>query len=220
MPDLDFRVENVKAVPFAAAPLLNFKLRVSNAEPDELIQTVNLRCQIQIEPAQRRYNAEEQKRLRDLFGEPERWSQTLKTLLWTHANCVVSPFQNAATVDLPVACTFDFNIAATKYFAGLEDGEIPLLFLFSGTCFYQAEDGALQIAQISWSKEAKYRMPVAVWREMMEHYYPNSVWLCLQRDVFERLQEYKVKNGIPTWEQALESILPAGEIEIVGSVVS
>lgn len=220
MPDLDFQVESVEAVPFAVAPLLNFKLRVSNAEPDELIQTVNLRCQIQIEPAQRRYNAEEQKRLRDLFGEPERWSQTLKTLLWTHANCVVSPFQNAATVDLPVTCTFDFNIAATKYFAGLEDGEIPLLFLFSGTCFYQAEDGALQIAQISWSKEAKYRMPVAVWREMMEHYYPNSVWLCLQRDVFERLQEYKVKNGIPTWEQALESILPAGEIEIVGSVAS
>ncbi len=31
MPDLDFQVESVEAVPFAVAPLLNFKLRVDNS---------------------------------------------------------------------------------------------------------------------------------------------------------------------------------------------
>lgn len=220
MPDLDFQVESVEAVPFAAAPLLNFKLGVTNADADELIQTVNLRCQIQIEPAQRLYNADEQKRMRDLFGEPERWSNTLKPMLWTHANCVVAPFQNATTVDLPVTCTYDFNVAGTKYFGGLDDGEIPLLLLFSGTIFYEAESGALQVAQISWSKEAKYRLPVAVWQKMMDGYYPNTAWLCLQRDVFERLQEYKIKNGIPTWEKVLEKLLPPEEIEVKGSVAS
>jgi hypothetical protein len=220
MPDLDFQVESVEAVPFAVAPLLNFKLRVNNTNSDEWIQTVALRCQIQIEPMRRHYNSKEQEKMLDLFGEPERWGQTLKTMLWTHASTVISPFQNSTTVDLPVTCTFDFNVAGTKYFGGLEDGEIPLLLLFSGTIFYEADDGALQVAQISWSKEAKYRLPVAVWQEMMDSYYPNTAWLCLQRDVFERLQEYKVKNSIPTWEQALESILPPEEIEVKGSVAS
>ncbi len=214
MPDLDFQVESVEAVPFAVAPLLNFKLRVDNSNPDEWIQTVALRCQIQIEPTRRHYNAEEQEKMLDLFGEPERWGQTLKTMLWTHASTVVSPFQNSTTVDLPVNCTFDFNVAGTKYFAGLEDGEIPLLLLFSGTVFYKAEDGAIQVAQISWSKEAQFRLPVSVWREMMEHYYPNSAWLILRRDAFERLQKYKMQRGIPTFEQALEKLLLAEETEI------
>jgi len=218
MPDLDFQVESVEAVPFAVAPLLNFKLRVDNSNPDEWIQTVALRCQIQIEPTRRQYNPEEQEKMLDLFGEPERWGQTLKTMLWTHASTVVSPFQNSTTVDLPVNCTFDFNVAGTKYFAGLEDGEIPLLLLFSGTVFYKAEDGAIQVAQISWSKEAQFRLPVSVWREMMEHYYPNSAWLILRRDAFERLQKYKMQRGIPTFEQALEKLLLAEETEIKKSV--
>jgi len=214
MPDLDFQVESVEAVPFAVAPLLNFKLRVDNSNADEWIQTVALRCQIQIEPTQRQYNGKEKEKMLDLFGEPERWGQTLKTMLWTHAGTVVTPFQSSTTVDLPVNCTFDFNVAGTKYFAGLEDGEVPLLLLFSGTIFYEAEEGAIQVAQISWSKETKFRLPVSVWQEMMEHYYPNSAWLVLQRDAFERLQKYKMQRGIPTFEQALESLLPNDEIKI------
>jgi len=214
MPDLDFQIESVEAVPFAVAPLLNFKLQITSANADELIQTVALRCQIQIEPTRRRYDEQEKERLLDLFGEPERWSKTLKAMLWTHASCVVSPFQNTTTVDLPVTCTFDFNVAATKYFAGLADGEIPLLFLFSGTMFYESEEGATQIAQISWEKETKFRLPVAVWQKMMDSYYPNTAWLCLQRDIFERLQKYKMKNGIPTWEQALEKLLAVEETKV------
>jgi len=102
-------------------------------------------------------------------------------------------------------------VAATKYFAGLEDGEVPLYLLFSGTVFYEATDGALQVSQISWDKEAKYQLPVSVWQEMMNFYYPNSAWLSLRRDVFDRLSRYKMRRGIPTWEQALESLLPAVE---------
>jgi len=124
---------------------------------------------------------------------------------------VVTPFQGSTLVELPVPCTFDFNVAATKYFAGLEEGEVPLLMLFSGTVFYEATDGALQVSQISWEKEAKYRLPVRVWQEMMDFYYPNSAWLSLRRDVFDRLAQYKMRRGIPTWEQALESMLAAAE---------
>ncbi len=211
MPDLNFQVEGAEVVTFAAAPLLAFKLRVVNENAAEAIHTIALRCQIQIEATRRRYNATEQKQLLDLFGEPERWGQTLRTMLWTHTSVIVPPFNGNTLVDLPVPCTFDFNVAATKYFAGLEDGEVPLSLLFSGTIFYEAFDGALQVAQISWEKEARYRLPVRVWKEMMDAYYPNSVWLSLRRDVFERFHQYKMQRGIPTWEQALESILPTDE---------
>lgn len=209
MPDLSFQVEGAEAVAHAAAPLLAFKLRVTNADADEPIQTVALRCQIQFETTRRLYNEREQERLLDLYGEPERWGQTLRTMLWTHASLVMTPFKGSTLVELPVPCTFDFNVAAAKYFAGLEEGEVPLCLLFSGTVFYEADDGALQVAQISWEKEAKYRLPIRVWREMMDFYYPNSVWLSLRRDVFDRLSRYKMRRGIPTWEQAFDSLLQA-----------
>ena len=207
MPDLAIAVEKVEVVPFAASPTLAFKLRVTNENPSEVIHTVVLRSQIQIEVTRRRYTPHEQERLRDLFGEPERWGQTLKKLLWTNTSTVAPQFTGATTVDLPVPCTFDFSVATTKYFDGLTDGDIPIFLVFSGTVFYADPDGGLRVAPISWDKETKFRMPLAIWKDMMDRYYPNSAWLCLRRDVFEQLQEYKIRQGIPTWVHALEKLL-------------
>ncbi|HWE39184.1 MAG TPA: DUF6084 family protein [Isosphaeraceae bacterium] len=215
MPDLDFRVEGAEPQRFAAAPLLVFKLRLDEtpapgARPTP-IHAVALRCQVRIEPARRRYEAGERERLLDLFGTPERWGQTLRAMLWTHVSAVVPPFETTGTADLPVPCTFDFNLAATKYFAALEDGDIPLSFLFSGTIFYEAAEGGMQVAQIPWEKEATYRLPAADWRDLMEIYYPKSAWLCLRKDVFDRLDRYRSRGGHPTWEHALERLLDAAE---------
>jgi len=170
MPDLSFRIEGAAVVPYAVAPTLAFQLRITNANVDEIIHTVALRCQIQIEVTRRRYALEEQGRMRDLFGEPERWSQTLRSLLWTHASVIVPGFRGSTMVDLPIPCTFDFNVAATKYFEGLIEGEIPIQVMFSGTAFYADPDGVLQVAPISWEQEARFKLPVKVWREMMEAY--------------------------------------------------
>ncbi len=211
MPDLSFKIEEASVVPFAIAPTLAFKLRIDNANAGQAIHSVALRCQIQIEVTRRRYTPEEQAGMRDLFGEPERWGQTLRTLLWTHANVVVPSFQGTTVTDLHVPCTFDFNVAATKYFEGLTDGEIPLHFLFSGTVFYAEDEGILQVAPISWEQEAKFKLPLIVWREMMDSYYPNTVWLNLRRDAFDRLSQYKMQHGIPTWEEAIERMLPVEE---------
>jgi Family of unknown function (DUF6084) len=214
MPDLDFAVDDVEVVPYAASPLLHFRLTVRNANPEETIHTVALRCQVHIEATRRRYAPGEERRLRDLFGEPSRWSQTLRTMLWTHASTVISAFTGCTEATLPVTCTYDFNIAATKFFHGVDDGEIPLSFLFSGTVFFAGENGSLLAAPISWDKEARFRLPVATWKEMMDLYYPNVAWLTLRRDVFDRLNDYKTSRGMLTWEQALEQILPpAGEVE-------
>jgi len=211
VPELAFKVEGAEAVPYSAAPTLSFKVLIANSDAAEPIHSVALRCQIQIETTKRSYAATEQVKLRDLFGEPERWSQTLRPMLWTHASAIVPPFKGSTVVELPVTCTFDFNVAATKYFAGLENGEVPLCLMFSGTVFYESGQGLLQVSQIPWDRDVNYRLPVKVWREMIDMYYPNTAWLCLRRDVFDRLNQYKTRFGIPTWEQALEEILSAAE---------
>jgi hypothetical protein len=209
MPDLQLEIESADVVQFAAAPLLSFKLRIVNHPATEIIHTIAMRAQIQIEVTRRKYDAGEQERLRDLFGDPNRWGQTLRNMLWTHASVVVPRFTGSAIADIPVACTFDFNVAATKYFHGLANGDLPLCFQFSGNVFYQGEDETLQVAPISWDKEAKYRLPVKVWKDLMDVYYPNSAWLALHRDTFEKLYQFKVREGIPTWEEAVERALNA-----------
>jgi hypothetical protein len=211
MPDLSITVANAEAIKFAATPSIAFALQVNNADPNVTIHTVVLRCQIQIEVARRKYSGEDQQKLRDLFGEPERWGQTLRSLLWTHASVVVPQFAGSTESSMQVPCTFDFNVAATKYFNGLAEGDIPLCFLFSGTVFYAGEDGSLRVAPISWDKEARFRLPLKVWQDMMDLYYPNCAWLSLRRDVFEQLHEYKVRHGIPSWEQTIERILAEAE---------
>ena len=205
MPDLRFQVEDAAATPNAAAPQLSFKVRITNSDPQP-VHSIALRAQVQIEPVRRRYTAAEQERLKELFGEPERWSKTLHPLLWTNANVNVSGFSGSTVIGVPVTCTFDFNVAITKYIYGLENGEVPTSLLFSGTIFYAGAAG-LQVTQIPWDREASYRLPVRVWKEMMDLYYPDTAWLCLRRDVFERLYEFKSRYGIPTWEQTLERML-------------
>jgi hypothetical protein len=213
MPDLNFLIEGAEAVPFSMAPLLALKLRITCPRNGRLaevsIHSVSLRCQIRIEPAKRTYAKTEKDNLLELFGEPCRWGQTQKSMLWTHASLVVPAFSEIILVDLPVTCSYDFNLAATKYFDALEGGQVPLCLLFSGIIFYAEDDGPLQVAQIPWDKEASFGIPVRVWREMMEIYYPNTAWLCLRKDVFDRLARYKTENGLPTWEHALEQLLPA-----------
>lgn len=213
MPELSFKIEQATELPFAASPTIAFHLHVANAVDGQAIHTIALNCQIQIEVTRRRYTPDEQQQMLDLFGEPDRWSQTLHNLLWTNVSVIIPGFKGSTHTDLRVPCTFEFNVAATKYFYGLVSGEVPLIILFSGTVFYADSAGSLQVAPISWDQETKFRLPVQVWRDMMDAYFPNGAWLHVRRDIFDRLCRLKMQRGIPTWEQALEGILPCEEIE-------
>jgi hypothetical protein len=207
LPDLSFQIQGAEALAYSAVPMIALKLRISNTPKDQLVHTIVLHCQVQIDPAKRRYSSHEQGQLHDLFGEPSRWAQTVHPLHWMNTVVTVPSFTGATDVNLELPCSFDFNLAATKYFHAIETGEIPLTVMFSGTIFYAEEDGRLQATQIPWDREASYRMPVEVWKKMMDAHYPNAAWLHLQREVFEKLLDYKVKNGIPTFERALEELL-------------
>src|ERR687895_2605305 len=210
MPALDFRVEDAEVREYAAVPSLLFKLRIENLE-DEPIRSVALNTQIRIAAAGRHYEVAEQERLLELFGEPSRWKDTLRSLLWTHIVLQVPRFSGSTVVDMPVACTYDLEVVAAKYFYALEEGEVPLEFLFSGTIFYAGEGGRLQTTRISWEKEAEFRLPVRLWKEMMDQYFPNSAWVRLRKDAFDQLYDYKVRKGLPTWEATVEALLRASE---------
>ena len=165
MPDLSIKVSTAKVVAFAAVPTLAFQLEIGNAAPDEEIHTIALRCQIQIEVTRRSYAPQEQKRLLDLFGHPERWGKTLRNLLWTHTSVIVPAFEGSSTVaDMNVPCTFDFNVAATKYFEGLDKREIPLLMLFSGTIFYGSLGALCKWRRFRGNRRQDTRCRCGMWR--------------------------------------------------------
>jgi hypothetical protein len=170
-----------------------------------------LQAQIQLQCPQRSYNDEEKEKLSELFGKPERWGQTLRNRLWGFSNTTVRSFKGRTETVLPMPCTFDLNVAATKYFYALEGGEAPLLFLFSGSVFFEGSDGRLQVEQISWNKERAYPMPLQTWQNMMAQHFPNSAWLYLHHDVFDRLCAYKRAGGFTTWDETVEGLLAAEE---------
>jgi len=205
MTDLGFTVLGARAEPYAAVPTLMFRLRITETT-GERIHTLALRCQIQIEPRRRHYTEAEQERLLELFGEPPRWGETLKTILWTHAQLMVPGFEGSREIDLPVACTYDFELTAAKYFHALDEGEIPLLLLFSGTVFTRGQTG-FSVEPVPWEKEAPFRLPVRVWRDLMDHYFPGSAWIRLRRESFDALHQFKGRRALATWDDAVEALL-------------
>ncbi len=210
IPELRFAVEGAAAVPYAAVPTLAFALRIE-APGGHSIRSVLLDVQIQIAARQRGYEPEVQERLLELFGLPERWGSTLRTLPWLRTTAVVPPFTGESVVSLEVPCTYDLEITAARYFAALRDGLIPLEFLFSGTVFYLAADGALQTSRIAWENEVDHRLPVAVWKQTLERHFRDVAWLRLQANTFDRLCRYKARHAFESWEAAVEALLGDGD---------
>jgi Family of unknown function (DUF6084) len=203
-PRLAFAVEGARALEYAAVPTIGFHLRVSSDQP---VQSVQLDVQLQIAARRRSYDEREQQRLWELFGTPDRWSDTLRTLPWLRTTLVVPPFAGTTLVELPVVCTYDLEVTAARYFAALADGEVPLEFLLTGAVFYTAEDGRLQTVRIAWDSEADYGLPVSVWRDAIDRHFPGSAWLRLGREPFDRLQAYKARQGLLTIDDAVGRLL-------------
>jgi len=201
-----FTVLEAKAVEFAAAPTLAFTLEVT--EPTEReIYTIALTCQINIDPAQRDHDPATRELLSELFGAPERWAQTTKSRRWLQASVLVPTFTAAATFELPVLCNFDLELAATKYFHSLPDGDIPLTFFFSGTILYRGDNGEIQAAQVHWDRQSLFRLPVATWKAMVTHYYPQRGWVGLHADTLAALSRYKAARGLPTFDACVSALL-------------
>jgi hypothetical protein len=202
---LAFAVLGARAEPHAAAPQLALRVLVEESSGVD-VYAIALRAQIMIEPQRRRYDAAEAELLVDLFGSPERYGETLRPLLWTHASQMVLAFRGSTEIELPVACSYDFEVAAHKYLSALGQGEIPLNLLFSGTVI---ERGKTDVASgfVPWSCEAQFRLPVALWRATMDAHFPNAAWVRVTRDTFDELARYKSAQQCPTWDAAVMHLI-------------
>jgi hypothetical protein len=207
--ELGFGVLDVVPEPYAATPNLLFKLRVTEAS-GQTVHAIALRCQLRIEAQRRRYGPAEEPGLADLFGPPERWGTTVKPLLWTHVSTMVRGFTGSLDFELPVQCSYDLEVVATKYLHALADGDIPVVLLFSGTVFTRGGAG-FGVEQVPWHLEARHQLPVRVWRDLMDLYYPNSGWLRLQRETLDALVRFKATRSLPTWEETFQTLLAATE---------
>jgi hypothetical protein len=206
IPELDFRIEDAHAQEYAAVPTIVFRLAVESLG-GHAVRSALLDTQIQIDARARPYDAADADGLADLFGSPERWSTTLRTLLWTRTTRVVPAFEGATVVDLPVTCSYDLDVIASRYFGGLGSGGVPLEFLFSGSVFYSGAGGMLQTSRISWEKEATYSLPVSVWRETMDRHFPGTAWLRVSKDTYDRLTEERARRGEADFEGTIGALL-------------
>ncbi len=206
VPQPMFTILGADVVRVAAAPTLKFHLAIT--EPlDWEVFTIALTIQIQIDPNQRQYDAETRAKLFELFGDPSRWAATTRSFPWATVFLLVQGFTGATTEDVIVANNFDLELAATKYFYALPGGDVPITFHFSGSIYYRGEDGRIQIVQVPWDTAAKFRMPVDIWKSMVDHYYPNTVWMTMRRPTMDALIKFKTEQGLPTFDACVSKLL-------------
>ncbi len=205
-PELEFEVLGARPLRYAAAPMLVLDLQVTEPSGRE-VYMIALTIQLMIEPARREYDDLTRERLAGLFGAPERWAVTTHSLVWAQLDVVVPAFTGSSTVAVPVACSYDLEVAAAKYFHSLPAGEAPLALHFNGVVYYPDERGGLQVVLVPWSCSVDYRLPVAVWQETVEHYYPNTGWVALRSQTLHALERERVARGLPTYDACLQSLL-------------
>jgi uncharacterized protein DUF6084 len=203
--ELAFDCIGVRADKYAVVPTVSFVLRIAETTGQK-VDAIALRCQLRIEPAKRRYTADEAERLDDLFGETARWNETLKPMQLAIVSTMVPGFTGSIETDLPVYFTYDLEIGTTRYFTGLEGGEVPLLLLFSGTVF-STVDGKRQIEQVPWSKEAHFRLPLSEWRDAIDVHFPDSAWIKMSNSTLAGLLAFKSAGALPTWDATIAALL-------------
>jgi Family of unknown function (DUF6084) len=170
VPDLRFQVESAAAVDTSAGPALALRLLIANACKGEQVHSIALTVQLQIEPARRRYTEEEKRALANLFGEPARWSTTVRPLFWSTINAPIPGFTTATQFDLQIPPP-ESGIASDKYLRATAEGDIPVVLLFSGRVLY-LDNSFLQMAPIPWSQEASYRIPAPLCHRLLsQHQY-------------------------------------------------
>lgn len=205
MTEVTFGVMDVAPEPYAVTPVLTVRVGIA-AVGDDPIHAIALRCQVRIDPLRRNYSDAEAEGVTDLFGARERWATTQHTFLWQHTTAMVQGFSGATQVEMPLACTYDFEVASAKYLHALREGTVPLQFLFSGTVFVRGSRG-FAVQQVPWDREDRYDMPVSVWRDLMQQHFPNTGWLRLDRSTVEALGDYRSAHGLLSQDEAIMALL-------------
>ena len=207
--DVDFTCTDVVADRYAAGPTVVLRMRAEE-HTGVRVYALALRCQVRIEPLHRSYNDDEAARVVDLFGDRPRWGSTMQALQLGFVGQVLPSFTGECSFDLTLPISYDVEVAAHKYLAGLEEGAAPLLLLFSGQVL-TGRAGSIAVEPVPWHKETAARLPVAVWREAMDAHFPGQAWLRMRRETYDRLAEYRGRHGLVGWDDVLVRLLEGAE---------
>jgi hypothetical protein len=205
VPEPQFAVTSVAHLAFAAAPTMVFAIGARDETGIE-IQSVSLSVQVMIDPARRGYDLLTRGRLAELFGPPATWTPSTQGLSWARVAATVPRFIGEATFALEVPCTYDLEVAASKYFYALDEGLVPLSFHFYGTIFYLTADRRLQMTPIPWSSTAQFAMPVASWKAMIAEHYPGGGWIRLGETTLAALNARRAERGL-TFDHLVAELL-------------
>jgi len=204
---LNVSITGAEAAAQTASPGIVFRLQVT-APPARRIHAIVMRCHVRIDARRRSYTADEQLRLYELFGHPSQWPRTLQTVTWGHSAVVVPTFDVQTEAELTVPCTYDLDIAASKYLHAVRDGGIPIAVLFSGTIF-SVTHGTMAVDPIPWDLEATYQLPARVWHAAMDRFFGGGAWLRLRRDTIDRLQAFRGRQAVTGWDDTIDRLLEA-----------
>lgn len=213
MSAFDFTVRDVFAEPYAASPQLTARLRITESTR-ETVHAIALRCQVRIEPQRRGYSDAEEAGMRSLFGDRDRWADTLRPFMWLQCSTTVQGFTDVTEADLPLLCTYDFDVVGSRYLHGLGEGTVPLSFMFSGTIFTKGSNG-FSVERVPWDCDTHYEMPVAIWQQMIDFYYPETAWIRMDRDAIAKIADYRARHGLITWEETMQHLLENRSEEVV-----
>ena len=203
--DWRFGVLDIAPTPYAATPELTARLRIEETSGLR-VHAIALRCQVRIEPQRRGYDQGAEAGLAALFGGRERWPDTLRPFQWMQCNTTVPGFTGETEAHLALPCTYDFDVTGARYLHAVTGGNLPLTLLFSGTVFTRGSSG-FGIQQVPWDSEARYDMPVQVWKDMLARYFPRQGWIRLDHDVLSTLGDYRARHGLLSWEETVTRLL-------------
>jgi hypothetical protein len=205
-PAPEFTVSGVEADPGAATPALRFAIDVTDPSGRE-IYTIAITAQVQIDGDRRAYDVETRNRLHDLFGEPEQIPQTAGPLQLGRVEALVPSFHGAGSFELTVPFSGDVELATTRYLASLDGGTVPLSFHFNGSIFYCGEGDRLQVTLVPWSCEARYRMPLARWRGLIDERYAAGGFVRLHAATIEALRRRRTDQGFATFDETIRAAI-------------
>jgi hypothetical protein len=206
VPEPEFAITGAAHLAFSATPTMVFSATAESLTGHE-IQSIALSVQVMIDPARRGYDPDTRRRLAELFGPPASWTPSTQGLAWARVSALVPGFAGSTMFALEVPCTYDLEVAATKYFYAVADGYVPLSFHFNGTVFYREPDGRLQVVPVPWSATAQFPMPLAAWQAMIAEHYPGGGWVRLDERTLAALNARRAVRGLPSFDACISELL-------------
>lgn len=204
-----FTILSAEPIEYSATPGVRFHLHVTEPEGRE-VYTIALSAQIHIDPARRGYDEATRERLVELFGAPERWGATTHSFQWARVQCLVPSFTGSTAFALEVPCSYDLEVASSKYFDSVNDSEVPLSFHFNGTVLYRGDDDRLQVVLVPWSCSSRWEMPVAVWKRTIDAHYPGGGWIRLEHETLAAISREKASRGLHSFDATVRDLLDGG----------